>query len=175
MARVYGPDFLRELCRRSVDRGYRHFLHGGNVGVAAKLKRRFEKSIPGIQIVGTYTPPFRRLTWREEAELIALVDRLQPDIVWVGLSTPKQERFMAEYSGRLNASLLIGVGAAFDIHAGLLAEAPAWVQRSGLQWLHRLGQEPRRLWRRYLTNNPRFLWNIALQLLGASKFELDPH
>ncbi len=104
--------------------------------------------------------------------MVAAVNRAHPDIIWVGLSTPKQERFMAQYADRLNASLMVGVGAAFDIHAGLLADAPCWVKSCGLQWLDRLIKEPRRLWRRYLTNNPRFLWDIGLQLSGLRRFDI---
>ena len=171
MGRVYGPDFMLQLCKLSARRGYRHFLYGGKRGVAEKLSARLEVLVPAINIVGTYTPPFRSLTPLEEERLITKINRSRPDIVWVGLSTPKQERFMAQYIGRFDTSLMVGVGAAFDIHAGLLRDAPQWVKDCGLQWLDRLGQEPRRLWRRYLTNNPRFLWDIALQFSGLKKFE----
>ncbi len=172
MGRVYGPDFMLQLCKLSARHGCRHFLYGGKRGVAEKLRARLEVLIPAIDIVGTYTPPFRPLTPSEEEELITRINQSRPDIIWVGLSTPKQERFMAQYIDRLHTSLMIGVGAAFDIHAGLLADAPQWVKECGLQWLDRLCQEPRRLWRRYLTNNPRFLWDIALQLSGVKNFEV---
>ncbi len=172
MDRVYGPDFMMQLCRLSARRGYRHFLYGGTRGVAAKLQVRLEILIPGIDIVGTYTPPFRPLTFWDEADVIARINKSRPDIVWVGLSTPKQERFMAQYIERLDTSLMVGVGAAFDIHAGLRSDAPQWVKDCGLQWLDRLCQEPRRLWRRYLTNNPRFLWEIALQFSGLKTFQV---
>jgi N-acetylglucosaminyldiphosphoundecaprenol N-acetyl-beta-D-mannosaminyltransferase len=172
MRRVYGPDYMLELCRLSASRGWRHFLYGGNPGVAQKLKNRLEVMVPGIHIVGTYSPPFRPLTSDEEKDLIARVNEAQPDIFWVGLSTPKQERFTAQYNQRLNTSLMIGVGAAFDIHAGLLKDAPEWVKHCGLQWLDRLIKEPRRLWRRYLTNNPQFLWWIGLQFAGLKRFPL---
>ena len=173
MRRVYGPDFMLEICRRSVAPDYRHFLYGGNHGVGELLKRRLESMAPGINIVGTYTPPFRPLTSAEEDQLIQTVAAVNPDIIWVGLSTPKQERFMARMIDRLDTRLMVGVGAAFNIHAGLLAEAPAWMKSCGLQWLHRLLKEPRRLWKRYLSNNPRFLWDITLQLLGIRKLEVD--
>ena len=124
MRRVYGPDYMLEMCKLSVKLGYRHFLYGGNPEVAPKLQRRLEQKFPGINIVGTYTPPFRPLTPAEEDELAAIVSHVQPDIFWVGLSTPKQERFMARYLNRLDTALMVGVGAAFDIHAGLLADAP---------------------------------------------------
>lgn len=174
MRRVYGPDFMLELCRRSVARGCRHFLYGGGPGVAEKLQQRLQGLVPGIDIVGTYTPPFRPLAAEEERELVATVAEARPDIVWVGLSTPKQERFMAQMIDRLDTCLMVGVGAAFDIHAGLLQDAPEWMKRCGLQWLYRLLMEPRRLWRRYLQNNPRFLWEIGLQLAGIRKFEMKP-
>jgi N-acetylglucosaminyldiphosphoundecaprenol N-acetyl-beta-D-mannosaminyltransferase len=172
MRRVYGPDYMLEMCKLTARGGLRHFLYGGKPGVAAQLKQRLEHMVPAIDIVGTYTPPFRSLTLREENLMIDAVNRRQPDIIWVGLSTPKQERFMAQYADRLNASLLVGVGAAFDIHAGLLADAPNWVKSCGFQWLDRLIKEPRRLWRRYLTNNPRFLWDIGLQLSGLRRFDI---
>ena len=173
IGRVYGPDFMLELCKLSARRNYRHFLYGGKYGVTEKLWARLEILIPAIDVVGTYTPPFRPLTPAEEDELITLVNLSQPDIVWVGLSTPKQERFMAQHIERLDTTLMVGVGAAFDIHAGLLRDAPPWVKNCGLQWLDRLSQEPRRLWRRYLTNNPRFLWDIALQFSGLKRFEVN--
>ena len=162
MGRVYGPDFMMAMCCASVPAGYRHFLYGGNPGVAEKLKDRLEEQVPGIRIVGTYTPPFRPLNAVEQEELIAVIKDSKPDIIWVGLSTPKQEIFMAQMIARLGTGLMAGVGAAFDVHAGLLKDAPNWMKNCGLQWLHRLGMEPRRLWRRYLVNTPQFLWWIAL-------------
>jgi len=171
MRRVYGPDYMLELCRSSVEKGYTHFLYGGKEKVAERLAETLNRRFPGIRIVGTYTPPFRPLNAIEEATLVAHVAAAKPDIIWVGLSTPKQEQFMSAYIGRLNTRLMIGVGAAFDIHTGRIADAPRWVKVSGLQWLHRLSQEPKRLWRRYLINNPRFLWNIGLQLFGIRRYE----
>ena len=165
MNRVYGPDFMAKLCHLSVNRGYRHYLFGGAPGVAERLKYALERRFPGLKIVGTYTPPFRHLNREEERDLLQRVAAAQPHILWVGLSTPKQERFMAEYLERLRVPLLVGVGAAFDIHTGRIHDAPAWIKRSGLQWLHRLLQDPKRLTKRYLLNNPRFLWRITLQML----------
>lgn len=173
MRRVYGPDYMLQMCRLSARAGFRNFLYGGKPGVATQLKRQLERMVPAVEIVGTYTPPFGPLDPSEEEEILASINRARPDILWVGLSTPRQERFMAQYAGRLNASLMVGVGAAFDIHAGLLADAPDWVKSCGLQWLDRLLKEPRRLWRRYLTNNPKFLWDIGLQLTGLRRFELN--
>lgn len=166
MERVYGPDLLMALCSVSVARGYRHFFYGGKPGVAERLTGVLQEKFPGLQVVGTYVPPFRALTAAEERDLQKTLVEVKPDIFWVGLGLPKQERFMAQYCGRLETKLMIGIGAAFDIHAGLVKEAPAWVKRAGLQWMHRLCQEPRRLWRRYTTCIPRFLWGMGLQLLG---------
>jgi N-acetylglucosaminyldiphosphoundecaprenol N-acetyl-beta-D-mannosaminyltransferase len=164
MDRVFGPDFMLELCRISVDRGYPHFLYGGRPGVATQLRHNLESRFPGIQIAGTYTPPFRDLTASEERDLVARIRQTKPHILWVGLGAPKQERFMARYVDRLGVPLLVGVGAAFDFHTGRIRDCSPWIKRCSLQWLHRLLQEPRRLWRRYLLHNPAFLWHIAWQL-----------
>lgn len=172
MERVFGPDLMLTVARRSELKGWSHFLYGGEDGVAEKLRDVLCSRFPSMNIVGTYTPPFRRLTREEELVLIRVLDRVRPDIVWVGLSTPKQERFMAEYLPLLNTTLMIGVGAAFDFHTGRIADSPLWVKRCGLQWLHRLIQEPSRLWRRYLFNNPRFLIEAGLQLAGVRRYEL---
>lgn len=173
MRRVYGPDYLLEMCRVSVDRGYRHFFFGGKPGVAERLSLELQERFPGLQVAGTYTPPFRALTPSEEDELEELVSSASPDVFWVGLGSPKQERFMAKYCGRLDAKLMVGVGAAFDIHSGSVKEAPQWLKTAGLQWLHRLLQEPRRLWKRYLICVPSFIWKISLQLLGIRKFSFN--
>lgn len=173
MQRVFGPDLMLEICKMSVQKGYTHFLYGGNTGVAEELYLRLNSLVPGINIVGTYLPPFRPLNKSEEAELLNLVAHLKPDIFWVGLSTPKQEKFMAEYIHKLDTKVMIGVGAAFDIHAGRLLDASNWVKNFGLQWLHRLLQEPSRLWKRYLINNPIFLYKISTQLLGLKKYKIE--
>lgn len=168
--RTYGPEFMMEFCRHSVERSYRHFLYGGKVGVAEELASTLRQRLPGLKIVGTYTPPFRPLTCDEEIQLFTQVTACQPDVIWVGLSTPKQEKFMAQYISRLDTRLLVGVGAAFDVHTGYIKDAPGWMKAAGLQWLHRLLQEPRRLWKRYLINNPRFLLQIVLQLAGIAQY-----
>jgi N-acetylglucosaminyldiphosphoundecaprenol N-acetyl-beta-D-mannosaminyltransferase len=170
IARVYGPDLMLELCRRSATTGHTHFLYGGAPGVAETLRERLTVRFPGLRILGTYTPPFRPLTEDELTGLEARLAALRPDFVWVGLSTPKQERFMAEHAGRLAGGVLLGVGAAFDIHSGRVRQAPHWMQRSGLEWLFRLCQEPRRLFRRYLINNPVFVCKIALQLARVRRY-----
>jgi len=170
MGRVFGPDLMLRVCEMSVRKGHTHFLYGGQPGIAEKLKAALEAKFPGLRVVGTYTPPFGPLPPQQESELITQVAAANPDFFWVGLSTPKQERWMAEFGSRLNTRILIGVGAAFDLHTGGIKDAPEWVKQSGLQWLHRLKQEPRRLWKRYLINNPIFLWKIALQFAGVSRY-----
>jgi N-acetylglucosaminyldiphosphoundecaprenol N-acetyl-beta-D-mannosaminyltransferase len=173
MGRVFGPDLMLAVCRRSVDAGWKHFIFGGKPAVADQLGCNLQTWFPGIRIVGTYTPPFRELSAAEDIELHGRIKTLCPDILWVGLSTPKQERFMAHYLSRLDCGLMIGVGAAFDIHTGHLQDAPDWVKSAGLQWLHRLYQEPSRLWKRYLVNNSMFLLQIGLQLSGLKRHSLE--
>ncbi|MBV9671261.1 MAG: WecB/TagA/CpsF family glycosyltransferase, partial [Verrucomicrobia bacterium] len=158
MDRVYGPDLMLEVCRRSADGSIRHFLYGGREGVAESLKIALERRFPGLHICGTYTPPFRSLTTGEKQLLIERLGRLRADICWVGLSTPKQEKFMAATMATLPVTLMIGVGAAFDLISGTVRQAPYWMQRSGLEWLFRLAMEPSRLWKRYLINNPLFIF-----------------
>ncbi len=167
MSRVYGPDYMLGLCKRSVVKGYRHFLYGGKPGVAEELRDELTRKFPGLQIVGTYTPPFRPLSPEEEHDLRSQLEASRADVLWCGLSTPKQERFMAAYCHRMPVKLMVGVGAAFDLLSGNLSEAPDWMKQAGLQWLYRLIKEPRRLWRRYLLNNPKFTWLILLQLIGT--------
>ncbi len=172
MGRVFGPELMMEVCQRSVNSGRTHFLYGGKEGVAQELKQNLETLFPGIQVVGTYTPPFRPLDPAEKSELQSTLDSLTPDIVWIGLSTPKQEQFMSEYIDSLNCKVMIGVGAAFDIHTGRVKDAPRWIKNSGLQWLHRLCQEPSRLWKRYLLNNSGFAIRAALQFVRLKRYEL---
>lgn len=174
MGRVFGPEFMAMICARATINGFRHFLYGGNIGVAEQLKANLCQQFPGIKIVGTFTPPFRSLNREEQKQLRELVASVKPDIIWVGLSTPKQERFMAEMIGVLDCKVMIGVGAAFDIHTNRIKDAPKWVKNAGLQWVHRLCQEPSRLWRRYLINNCSFLWHLGLQVSGLHRFELRP-
>ena len=170
MRRVYGPDLMLDVCAWSETSGAKHFFYGGADGVAELLAQKLKNKFPKLQVVGTYTPPFRALN---EAELKALQEKVsvtRPDFFWVGLSTPKQEKFMAEFLPQLDATLMVGVGAAFDFHSGRVRQAPRWMQRSGLEWLYRLGSEPRRLWRRYCRNNPLFVLNFLAQLTGLKKF-----
>jgi exopolysaccharide biosynthesis WecB/TagA/CpsF family protein len=171
--RVYGPDLMLALCERSTAKGYRQFFYGGGPGVAEKLAVRLQSRFPGLKVAGTCSPPFRPLTAEEDRAVVERINAAQPDIVWVGISTPKQERWMAEHVGRLSAPVLVGVGAAFDFQAGLKRQAPRWMQKSGLEWLFRLLMEPRRLWRRYLLNNPWFLWLILRQALRKEPYALE--
>lgn len=164
--RVYGPDLMLATCERSVRHGYRNVFYGGGPGVGELLADRLRARFPGLNIVGIYSPPFRALTADEDAEITAAIERARPDIVWVGISTPKQESWMAQHVERLRPAVLIGVGAAFDFHAGLKSQAPQWMRRTGLEWLFRLIQEPGRLGPRYLKNNPQFLALILLQMFG---------
>jgi N-acetylglucosaminyldiphosphoundecaprenol N-acetyl-beta-D-mannosaminyltransferase len=163
-SRVYGPDLMARYLERSVQTGVRHYLYGGRsqgalVELALSLRRRY----PGVRIVGGYSPPFRALNDEEERWVVDDINRSKADVVWVGIGQPKQELWMADMRAKLETPVLAGVGAAFDFHAGLVPQAPAWMQDYGLEWIYRLGQEPRRLWRRYARYNPRFVVGFARQ------------
>ena len=164
--RVYGPDLMLEMAEATRDGKFTHFLYGGRPGIAELLQTRLEERYPGIRIVGTYTPPFGPLSAEEEGKLQERFRKLRPDMTWVGLSTPKQERFMADYLPKLDTTVMCGVGAAFDFHSKVVKQAPRWIQRSGFEWLYRTFQEPRRLFWRYLRNNTRFLWRYGLSCVG---------
>jgi N-acetylglucosaminyldiphosphoundecaprenol N-acetyl-beta-D-mannosaminyltransferase len=162
--RVYGPDLMDRYCERSATTGTKLFLYGGrSQGALVQLARNLRLRHPGVQIVGGYVPPFRELSEEEDAAVVEQIERSGADVVWVGIGVPKQEKWMARMRPRLTAPVLIGVGAAFDFHAGLVPQAPPWMQRSGLEWAFRLMQEPRRLWRRYLRYNPRFVAGFIAQ------------
>ena len=167
--RVYGPELMEIFCQNTGSR-FRHFFYGGAPGVAedlaAQLTARFR-----IVVAGTYTPPFRALFPEEVAEVRKRVAESRPDILWVGLSTPKQEKWMAEFGPQMDVPLMVGVGAAFDMNSGRLNQAPVWMQNSGLEWFYRLIQEPGRLWRRYLVMIPGSAWHVALELMGLRKFD----
>jgi N-acetylglucosaminyldiphosphoundecaprenol N-acetyl-beta-D-mannosaminyltransferase len=164
--RVYGPELMDRACARAVHTGQRHYLYGGrNPGALAELARVLRLRHPGLKIVGGHCPPFRPLTDAEEDAVAAEINRSGADVVWVGIGVPKQEKWMARMRDRLDAPVLVGVGAAFDFHAGLVPQAPDALQRLGLEWAFRLVQEPRRLWRRYLRYNPRFVLGFLRQYL----------
>jgi N-acetylglucosaminyldiphosphoundecaprenol N-acetyl-beta-D-mannosaminyltransferase len=173
MRRVYGPDLMLEVCAWSEKNPCRHFFFGGAEGVAELLAEKLKARFPKLEIAGTFTPPFRAFNADEGKNLQEAIRVARPDIFWVGLSTPKQEKFMAEFLPKLDATLMIGVGAAFDFHSGRVKQAPRWMQKSGLEWLYRLCQEPRRLAKRYLKNNPLFALKIVAQLSGLKKYLLQ--
>lgn len=172
ITRVYGPDLLLAVCDAGRATGVKHYFYGGKPGVADLLAAKLRARFPGLGVVGTFTPPFRPLTQDERAEFLADIAAKKPDIVWIGLGTPKQERFAAEVTSLLDVGAVITVGAAFDFHAGLLRQAPRWLQRLGLEWFFRLCVEPRRLWRRYVLNNPLFVLRALLQLTGLRRYPL---
>jgi N-acetylglucosaminyldiphosphoundecaprenol N-acetyl-beta-D-mannosaminyltransferase len=172
--RVYGPDLMLAVCDRTQAAGRRHFFYGGAPGVAERLARALRARYPALIVAGTYSPPYRTADTDEDDEVLAAINASAPDIVWVGLGTPKQDYWVSRHRNRLKASVLIAVGAAFDFHAGLLRQAPRWMQRSGLEWLFRLLQEPRRLAFRYLVYNPLFVCLVAVQLMGLRRYPLAP-
>jgi N-acetylglucosaminyldiphosphoundecaprenol N-acetyl-beta-D-mannosaminyltransferase len=172
VARVYGPDLMLAAMADSGHTGRRHFLYGGRPGVAQRLAQVMRTRFPGLDVVGTLTPPLgsaEELCTDQTAELI---NEARPEIVWVGVSSPKQEFWMSCMRPKLEAPVLVGVGAAFDFHTRTARQAPSWMQRSGLEWLFRLLHEPRRLWRRYLIDNPWFLFELARQKLGLKRYPL---
>jgi N-acetylglucosaminyldiphosphoundecaprenol N-acetyl-beta-D-mannosaminyltransferase len=170
---VCGAEFMEAVLEHGATRGWRHYFYGTKPETLALLEARLTARIPGLSIVGRLSPPFRELTPVEDAAIVAEINASGADIVWVGLSTPKQERWMAEHRSQLKASALMGVGAAFDFHAGTVREAPRFIRRSGFEWLYRLASEPRRLWKRYTTGVPIFLWQILLQKTGLRHHPID--
>jgi N-acetylglucosaminyldiphosphoundecaprenol N-acetyl-beta-D-mannosaminyltransferase len=172
VTRVYGPDLMLAFCERAAQHGYRNFFYGGQPGVPEELARRLISRYPTLSIAGAFSPPFRPLTPEEDEAIVEQINAAKPDVVWVALGSPKQEVWIAEHRDRLDAPVLIGVGYAFDIHSGRLPQAPRWMQRTALEWLFRLWIEPRRLWRRYLLNNPQFVLLVVLQILNLRRFVL---
>jgi N-acetylglucosaminyldiphosphoundecaprenol N-acetyl-beta-D-mannosaminyltransferase len=163
-SRVYGPELMARACARAAESGQRFYLYGGrNQGALFQLALNLRQRYPGIKIVGGYSPPHRPLTGEERDAIVEEINHSRADVVWVGIGVPKQEKWMAEMRPLLDAPVLIGVGAAFDFHAGLVRQAPSWVQDAGLEWAFRLAHEPRRLWRRYTRYNPRFLFAFGRQ------------
>ena len=173
IGRVYGPDLMLEVCRATAGTELTHFFFGGGSGTAEALAQSLQARFPGLKIAGTQCPPFRPLTITEADELEKRIHDARPNFFWVGLSTPKQEAFMAEYSSRLRVPVMLGVGAAFDFLSGRVAQAPRWIQRSGFEWVWRLCAEPRRLAPRYLKNNPLFVLHVLAQSTGLRKYPAD--
>jgi N-acetylglucosaminyldiphosphoundecaprenol N-acetyl-beta-D-mannosaminyltransferase len=164
-ARVYGPELMARACANAVPAQHRFYLYGGrNQGGLVQLALNLRHRYPGVKIVGGYSPPHRPLTEEEREAVADEINQSRADVVWVGIGVPKQEKWMAQMRPLLDAPVLVGVGAAFDFHAGLVPQAPSWIQEAGLEWAYRLAHEPRRLWRRYLRYNPRFLTAFARQL-----------
>jgi N-acetylglucosaminyldiphosphoundecaprenol N-acetyl-beta-D-mannosaminyltransferase len=168
--RVYGPELMERFCEETARRGYRHYFYGGAEGVAEELGKKFARRFAGMEIAGTCCPPFRALTEEEEREVCEKIRASRADVVWVGLSTPKQERWMARVSEALGVPVMVGVGAAFDFHTGRVGQAPVWMRENGMEWCYRLMSEPRRLWRRYLVKGSEFAWLVILEQLGLKKF-----
>jgi len=171
--RVYGPDLMLAVCQLSVERGYSHYFYGGAAGVSTLLADKLQLRFPGLKVAGTCSPPFRPPTPAEDAQVVAQINQANPDIIWVGLGTPKQDLWMATYREQLSAPVLIGVGAAFDFHTGRIPQAPKWMQQNGLEWLFRLWQEPKRLWYRYLVYNPLFILYILAQISGLKHYSIE--
>jgi N-acetylglucosaminyldiphosphoundecaprenol N-acetyl-beta-D-mannosaminyltransferase len=169
--RVYGPELMLTFCKDAAAARCRHFLYGGEPGVAEQLAQFLQKSCPRIAIVGTYSPPFLPATPEEDDAAIEMINRATPDVLWVGLSTPKQETWMHQHRNKLRVPVMVGVGAAFDFLSCRKKQAPAWMRENGLEWLFRLLQEPRRLWKRYLVNGSGFVFLVVLDLLGLRRFD----
>jgi N-acetylglucosaminyldiphosphoundecaprenol N-acetyl-beta-D-mannosaminyltransferase len=169
VSRVYGPDLMLALLERE---RHCHFFYGGGPGVAERLAGEMKRKFPKLDVAGYLAPPFAPLEELCTPAAAAAINATHPDIVWVGMSSPKQDLWMARMRSLLEAPVLIAVGAAFDFHTGTVKQAPRWMQRSGLEWFFRLVTEPRRLWRRYLIDNPWFLWDLMLQKMRLKTFEL---
>jgi len=170
--RVYGPDLMLAFCEQAARKGYKNFFYGGTEATLAQLTENLASRFPHLKMVGTYAPPFRPLSPEEDETVVRLINEADPDVLWVGLGAPKQEKWMYEHRGKLTVPVIVGVGAAFNFHAGVVKQAPRWMQKRGLEWLYRLSQEPQRLWYRYLFYNPLFIFYIFLQRTGLKRFDL---
>ncbi len=168
--RVYGPDLALDFLRETEGKGYTHFFLGSAPGVPEQLAEEMTKSFPNLKVVGTYSPPFRPLTKEEDAQVVELINRADPDVLWVGLGCPKQERWMFDHQKSLRAPVMVGVGAAFDFLTGRVRQAPTWMREHGLEWLFRMWQEPKRLWHRYTVYNTRFIFYSCLEASGFKRF-----
>jgi len=173
VSRVYGPDLMLAELQSSLVTGHAHYFYGGRPGVADRLAAAMRVRFPGVRIAGTFTPPMGSAEELCSAATASVINDARPDIVWVGISSPKQEFWMDCMRPLLHAPVLIGVGAAFDFHSGTVAQAPRWMQRAGMEWFFRLLRDPRRLWRRYLVDSPYFLFEVGRQKLGLKRFELE--
>lgn len=167
--RVYGPDLMRDFCAATAAKGYRHFLYGGAPGVPERLAAAMRRDFPGINVVGTCSPPFRPMSADEDKHAVKSINAARPDVLWVGLGCPKQEKWASEHCSRLNVPVIAAVGQAFDIYAGEVRQAPLWMRERGLEWLFRLARDPRRLWKRYLVYNPMFIGCVLLERFGLKR------
>ena len=162
MKRTTGPDYMKEMLKISNEEGYRHFFYGSTEETLKKLQRTLKRSYPNVQVAGMFSPPFRTLSAQEDEEIVHMINESNADFVWIGLGAPKQERWMAEHQGKIKG-FMIGVGAAFDYEAGNIDRAPMWMQKANLEWLYRLLQEPKRLFKRYFYTNTKFIWNAVIR------------
>lgn len=162
--RVYGPELMQNICDISKEKGYKNYLYGSTRDTLNKLQEKLTKQYPGLVIRGSFSPPFRQLTKNEDEEIVKEINGSNPDIVWVGLGSPKQDLWMHEHRNRINAPIMIGVGAAFDFLAGTKPQAPRWIRDNGFEWLFRFITEPKRLWRRYLIHNFLFIYYVGIEL-----------
>lgn len=162
MERITGPDYMRKMFELSIEKEYKHFFYGSTVETLKKMNRNIVNKYPQICIAGMYSPPFRTITEEEDVEIVEMIDKANPDFVWVGLGAPKQENWMAEHKGRIKG-FMVGVGAGFDYFAGNISRAPQWMQNSNLEWLYRLLQDPRRLFIRYWHTNFKFIWQAIIR------------
>ena len=168
--RICGRDLMMSLCQESLKSGYSHYFFGGRETVLKSLIKKLRTKYPGLNIAGSYSPPFRPPTHEEDAQIIQMINESKADIVWVGLGAPKQERWIAEHLGKIESPVMVAVGAAFDFLAGNVSQAPQWIQKAGLEWLYRFSIEPHRLWRRYVLNNPRYIYLLLCQRLKLREF-----
>lgn len=162
MSRTTGPSYMGEIFKMSVEKGYRHYFYGSTEETLDKLCKALGEKYPGLQIAGVYSPPFRIMTGEEDNAIVERINEVNPDFIWVGLGAPKQERWMSAHQGRVNG-FMVGVGAGFDYHAGNIDRAPEWMQNCNLEWLYRLMQDPKRLFRRYLYTNTKFIWHAIVR------------
>jgi len=169
VARTYGPDLLLAVCGYGQSRGYRHYFYGSRPETCELLERKLKEKFPHLNMVGRYSPPFRELTVDEDRQIVDMINQVKPDVLWVGLGSPKQDFWMAKHRDLLNVPIMVGVGAAFDFLSGVMPQAPVWMQRSGIEWLFRLCCEPKRLWRRYLIGNTLFVYWVVKECLFRRK------
>ena len=162
MARTTGPSLMGEVFQISAEKGYRHYFYGSTEKTLKLLEEKLKENYPGMQIAGMYSPPFRPLTEEEDKKIIEKINETNPDFVWIGLGAPKQEKWMAAHQGQIDG-LMLGVGAGFDYYAGNIDRAPEWMQKHNLEWLYRLIQDPKRLFKRYLVTNTKFIWNAMIR------------